>query len=129
MMKRELSNRRLAYVKEECMKRFIVKTGQVVLGGIIQAFGMGLFLFTYAMPSGVAGGIALLLNHLFLLDISVSLWIVKFFMLLTGVKELSNRFALWTIVGMTMTSLSVHFFEHNIVMVHRNLFYDLILGS
>src|SRR5699024_2777165 len=38
-------------------------------------------------------------------------------------------FALWTIVGMTMTSLSVHFFEHNIVMVHRNLFYDLILGS
>ncbi|HLR79430.1 MAG TPA: YitT family protein [Bacillota bacterium] len=111
------------------MKRFIVKIGQVVLGGIIQGFGMGLFLFPNAIPSGGAGGIAILLNHLFLLDISVSLWIVNFFMLLTGVKELGKRFALWTIVGMTMTSLSVHFFEHNIVIVHRNLFYDLILGS
>src|SRR5699024_7729380 len=86
------------------------------LGGIIQGFGMGLFLFPNAIPSGGAGGIAILLNHLFLLDISVSLWIVNFFMLLTGVKELGKRFALWTIVGMTMTSLSVHFF-------------DLILGS
>ncbi|HEX6593430.1 MAG TPA: YitT family protein [Bacillota bacterium] len=111
------------------MKHFILKSGQVGLGGIIQGFGMGLFLFPNAIPSGGAGGIAILLNYSFPIDISISLWIVNFLMLLVGVKTMGKRFVLWTIVGITITSLSIHFFENNIIISHRNLFYDLVLGS
>ena len=111
------------------MKRFLYKGGLVLLGGAIQGLGMGLFLFPHSIPSGGAGGIAVLLNYLFLIGMGPALWIVNFSMLALAVKYLGKRFVLWTIVGITMTSVSVTFFENNFIIPNRNLLYDLVIGS
>lgn len=111
------------------MKHLIIKSGLVLAGGVIQGFGMGLFLFPNFIPSGGAGGIAVLLNYWLHINMGAALWIVNFSMLMFAVKFLGKRFAIWTIVGITMTSLSVQFFESNFYIPNRNLLMDLVLGS
>ncbi|MFD1363359.1 YitT family protein [Lentibacillus salinarum] len=111
------------------MKPFIKKCGLVLTGGALQGFGMGVFLFPQDIPSGGAGGIAILLNHWFEMGMGPSLWIVNFTMLTLGVQYLGKRFALWTFVGITMTSLAVDFFESTFPIVHRHLLLDLVIGS
>ncbi|MCM3739330.1 YitT family protein [Oceanobacillus luteolus] len=110
------------------MKPVIIKYGLVIAGGIIQGFGMGLFLFPQYIPSGGAGGITVLLNYWFGLSMGTALWIVNFTLLLAGLYVLGKRFAVWTVIAITMTSLSVTFFEQ--IPVHnRNLMIDLVFGS
>lgn len=111
------------------MNSFMKKCGLVLLGGLIQGLGMGLFLFPNSIPSGGAGGIAILLNYLFSINIGFALWGVNFLILLLGVKYLGKRFALWTVVGITVASLTIEFFETYVTITHRNLFYDLVIGS
>ncbi|MFD1851151.1 YitT family protein [Oceanobacillus bengalensis] len=111
------------------MNPFLKKYGLVIAGGTIQGLGMGLFLFPHSIPSGGAGGIAVLLNYWFNMSMGVALWIVNFSLLLFGVKILGKRFALWTIVSITVTSLSVDFFETSFMIQNRNLVYDLVFGS
>ena len=110
------------------MKSILIKYGLVLAGGAIQGLGMGLFLFPHFIPSGGAGGITVLLNYWFNISMGTALWIVNFSLLFLGVKVLGKRFALWTVVAITMTSISVDFFEH-FNIDNRNLFYDLIFGS
>ena len=110
------------------MKSILIKYGLVIAGGVIQGFGMGLFLFPHFIPSGGAGGITVLLNYWFHISMGTALWIVNFSLLFLGVKVLGKRFALWTIIAITMTSISVDFFEH-IHIENRSLLYDLIFGS
>ena len=105
------------------------KTLYVILGGFIQGLGMGLFLFPHAIPSGGAGGITVLLNYWFSISMGMALWIVNFVLLLFGVRILGKRFALWTVVSITITSLSVDFFEKNFIIPDRILLYDLVFGS
>src|SRR5699024_5987892 len=93
------------------MKELVKKNGLVMVGGTIQGVGMGLFLFPQSIPSGGAGGIAILLNYFFHVDLGPALWIVNFLLLLVGINYLGKWFALWTVVGMTMASLSIHIFE------------------
>src|SRR5690625_30843 len=111
------------------MKHIIQKNGLVIAGGGIQGLGMGLVLFPHSIPSGGAGGITVLLNYWFGINMGIALWIVTFSMLLIAVKYLGKRFALWTVIGITVTSLSVHFFESYFSIMDRNLLYDLVIGS
>lgn len=111
------------------MKQFMKKCGLVLTGGALQGFGMGVFLFPQAIPSGGAGGLAVLLNHWFHISMGPSLWIVNFSMLTLGVQYLGKRFALWTFIGITMTSFAVDFFERIFPIIHRNLLLDLVIGS
>src|SRR5690606_8581015 len=75
-----------------------------------------------------AGGITVLLNYWFGLSMGTALWIVNFTLLLAGLYVLGKRFAVWTVIAITMTSLSVTFFEQ--IPVHnRNLMIDLVFGS
>ncbi|MEC5425957.1 YitT family protein [Virgibacillus sp. C22-A2] len=110
------------------MKQFMIKNGLVVAGGAIQGLGMGLFLFPHFIPSGGAGGIAVLLNYWFNMDMGIGLWIVNFSMLLLAVTYLGKRVTLWTIIGITVTSISIQLFEQ-IHIPNRNIFYDLVFGS
>ncbi|GGB31427.1 YitT family protein [Virgibacillus dakarensis] len=111
------------------MKQFMIKNALVLTGGAMQGLGMGLFLFPNSIPSGGAGGIAILLNYWFGISDGLALWIVNFSMLLLGVNYFGKRFVLWTIVGITMTSVSIEFFEQSVSVPDRNLMVDLILGS
>lgn len=111
------------------MNSFMKKCGHVLLGGFIQGLGMGLFLFPHSIPSGGAGGIAVLLNYFLNINIGYALWIVNFLILLFGIKYLGKRFALWTVVGITIASLTIELFETYFIISHRNILYDLVIGS
>ncbi|MFZ3578476.1 YitT family protein [Virgibacillus sp. DJP39] len=111
------------------MNQFIMKNGLVLFGGAMQGLGMGLFLFPQSIPSGGAGGIAILLHYWLEIGMGPALWIVNSVMLLFGVKILGKRFAVWTFAGITMTSLSVDFFQANLSVTNRNLYIDLVVGS
>jgi uncharacterized membrane-anchored protein YitT (DUF2179 family) len=105
------------------------KSGLVLAGGTIQGFGMGIFLFPHAIPSGGAGGLAVLLNHWFQVNIGFALWLVNFSMLLLAMKYLGNRSTLWTMAAMTITSLSIYAFQQTIDVPVRNVWLDLVIGS
>ncbi|WP_084268643.1 YitT family protein [Oceanobacillus damuensis] len=110
------------------MRHVIAKFGIVAAGGVIQGLGMGLFLFPNYIPSGGAGGIAVLINYWFNINMGLALWIVNLSMLVVGVKILGKRFAVWTVIGITITSISLHFFEQNF-HPDRNLLFDVVAGS
>ncbi|SER94623.1 Uncharacterised 5xTM membrane BCR, YitT family COG1284 [Gracilibacillus ureilyticus] len=105
------------------------KSGLVILGGICQGFGMGLFLFPNSIPSGGAGGIAVLLNYWFSMNVGLALWIVNFSLMIAGIKYLGKRFTLWTLISITVTSVAIDFFETYLHVPSRNLFLDLVIGS
>ncbi|WP_251040844.1 MULTISPECIES: YitT family protein [unclassified Bacillus (in: firmicutes)] len=101
----------------------------VIAGGTIQGIGMGLFLFPHAIPSGGAGGIAVLLNYFLGIDMGLALWIVNFSMLVVAAKYLGNRCALWTMCAITVTSFTITFCEQYYFPAVRNEWIDLVMGS
>lgn len=111
------------------MNSFGKKFGLVLLGGFTQGIGMGIFLFPHSIPSGGVGGLAIILQHLFHLNIGLALWLVNFSLILIGVKLLGKRFAVWTVFGITIASLSIELFDTIIVIQQRNVIYDLLVGS
>lgn len=111
------------------MRAFVQKGGIVLVGSVLQGLGMGLFLFPQSIPSGGAGGLAILLNHFFHIDMGSSLWIVNFSMLMFGVTYLGKRFAVWTVLGITMTSISIALFEQIFHLEVRIVLFDLVIGS
>ncbi|HWO75698.1 MAG TPA: YitT family protein [Bacillus sp. (in: firmicutes)] len=111
------------------MYQFWRKSGFVIAGGTIQGLGMGLFLFPHSIPSGGAGGISVLLNHFVFINMGLALWIVNFSMLMLAMKYLGNRSVIWTMVAITVTSLSIGFFQHIIPTPVGNVWIDAVVGS
>ncbi|RFU71217.1 YitT family protein [Peribacillus saganii] len=111
------------------MWKFWRKNGLVIAGATIQGFGMGVFLFPHAIPSGGAGGMSVLLNYWFHVPIGFALWLVNFSMLLLAMKYLGNRSTLWTMLSITVTSLSIFAFQQTIHVPARNVWIDLAIGS
>lgn len=101
----------------------------IIAGAIIQGFAMGVFLFPHSIPSGGAGGITVLLNHWFNIPMSIGLWIVNASMLMVAVHYLGTESTLGTLIGITITSLSVNFFEENVYIPYINSWFDLFIGS
>jgi uncharacterized membrane-anchored protein YitT (DUF2179 family) len=115
--------------KDDSMYLFFRKFGLVLAGGTIQGFGMGLFLFPHAIPSGGAGGLAVLLNHFFHLDIGIALWLMNFSMLLLGIKYLGHASTIWTMFAITVTSFAIYFFQRTLPIPKNNVWVDLLIGS
>jgi uncharacterized membrane-anchored protein YitT (DUF2179 family) len=108
---------------------FLRKNGLVIGGGVLQGIGMGLFLFPHSIPSGGAGGLAVILNHWFHLNMGFALWLVNFSMLVVAVKYLGSRCTLWTMLAITITSTSIYLSQQYIGLPNNNPWFDLILGS
>ncbi|WP_456277979.1 YitT family protein [Bacillus sp. AK128] len=111
------------------MFNFLKKNSIVIGGGAIQGAGMGLFLFPHAIPSGGAGGLAVILNHWFHLDMGFALWLVNFSMLAVAVKYLGGKSTLWTMVSISITSASIFAVQHYIPLPNQNPWVDLVIGS
>ncbi|AGT33396.1 hypothetical protein M493_15900 [Geobacillus genomosp. 3] len=101
----------------------------VVIGSIIQGAAMGVFLFPNAIPSGGAGGITVLLNHLFRLPTSIGLWIVNASALLVAFRYLGGASAVGTVISITVTSVSIQFFETHWHTPLPNVWADAAAGS
>ncbi|SDL69553.1 YitT family protein [Sediminibacillus halophilus] len=103
--------------------------GLVTLGATIQGYSMSVFLFPHFIPSGGAGGIAVLFNYWFGLPLSVALWIVNFSLLAAAIHWLGNASALGTMYAITVTSLAVQFFDNPVFLHGGNAWFDLLFGS
>ncbi|WP_106767591.1 YitT family protein [Paenibacillus faecalis] len=110
-------------------RRFIKKLSLITVGSIIQGFAMAVFLFPHSIPSGGGAGIAVLLNHAFDIPISLGLWIANFIFLILTVQYLSGITAFGTVLVITITSVSVNFFEVFVESPFVNVWMDLLLGS
>ncbi|MRX70674.1 YitT family protein [Bacillus lacus] len=111
------------------MKAFLRKNGFVLSGGLIQGAGMGIFLFPHSIPSGGAGGLAVLLHYWFSISMGLALWIVNFSMLLIAIRYLGNRCTLWTMLAVSITSLAVVVLQQCVSLPLNHVWIDLPLGS
>lgn len=101
----------------------------ITCGGLIQGMAMSLFLFPHSIPSGGAGGLAVLLNYWFSVPLSFALWIVNFSLLVAAIKWLGNASAIGTMYGITITSISVHLFNFTMYRPYDSVWIDLLIGS
>ena len=105
------------------------KLSWVILGSVIQGIAMGEFLFPHAIPSGGAGGLTVLLNYLLHIPPGLALWLVNASMLMFGIHFLGIANVVGTLIGFSMTSITVDFFEANVYMPVTNVWLDLFIGS
>lgn len=110
-------------------RRISKKLFFITAGSIIQGFAMAMFLFPHAIPSGGGAGIAVLLNHVFELPMSLGLWLANFIFLAFTVPYLDGVSAFGTIFVITVTSVSVNFFEVFLEPPFGNVWIDLLFGS
>lgn len=110
-------------------RRLTRKISLITLGSIVQGFAMAVFLFPHAIPSGGGAGIAVLLNHLFGVPMSLGLWFSNFIFLVFTVQYLGSVSAAGTVYVITVTSVSVNFFEVFVRLPFHNLWIDLLSGS
>ncbi|WP_226034810.1 YitT family protein [Aquibacillus saliphilus] len=101
----------------------------ITCGSFIQGMAMALFLFPHAIPSGGAGGIAVLLNYWFSIPLSFALWLVNFSLLVLAIKWLGNASTIGTMFTITITSISLHVFSMDVFTHRENVWVDLIIGS
>ena len=101
----------------------------IFCGGAIQGIAMALFLFPHSIPSGGAGGIAILLHHFMHLPLGFALWLVNFSMLVLAIKWLGNQSAIGTMFGISVNSLFIYLFSlpENVTLNHVAV--DLLLGA
>lgn len=78
---------------------------------------------------GGGAGIAVLLNHVFELPMSLGLWLANFIFLAFTVPYLDGVSAFGTIFVITVTSVSVNFFEVFLEPPFGNVWIDLLFGS
>ncbi|GAE34342.1 YitT family protein [Halalkalibacter akibai] len=101
----------------------------ITCGGLIQGMAMAVFLFPHSIPSGGAGGLAVLLNYWLNIPLSFALWLVNFSLLVAAIKWLGNASAIGTMYGITITSLGVHLFSFPLYRPYENVWIDLAFGS
>ncbi|WP_018663874.1 YitT family protein [Heyndrickxia acidiproducens] len=101
----------------------------LVAGAAIQGYAMGVFLFPNAIPSGGAGGLTVLFNYWFQIPFSIALWFLNSSMLLFAIYYLGGASALGTLIGITITSISVNIFHVLWDTPFTNEWMDLAVGS
>ncbi|MFA9557046.1 YitT family protein [Evansella sp. AB-rgal1] len=113
------------------MKKFVEQYTNISIAAIIQGIAMALFLFPNSIPSGGAGGLAVLLNYWFSIPLSLALWFVNFSMLVIAIYWLGNASALGTMYGISITSLTIFFFESKLYELSSpfTIWIDFIIGS
>ena len=103
----------------QSLRKLLGSTFAVLLGNVLCALAVKLFL----LPSGVAAtgttGVALLLEHLFGLPISLTVLAVNVLMLLLGLLLLGKQFAIGTVISSFAYPLALECFDR--------LFGDLVL--
>lgn len=116
-------------VRAYFLRRLWQKSSHIIAGSLIQGFAMGVFLFPHSIPSGGGAGIAVLLNYWFELPMSLGLWLTNISFLLFAVHYLGRISAIGTIMVITVTSVSVNYFEVYFHTPFANVWVNLLAGS
>ncbi len=111
------------------MKDFFKNYTIITLGGIIQGCAMALFLFPHSIPSGGAGGLAVLLHYWFSIPLGFGLWLVNFSCLVAAIKWLGNSSAIGTMYGITINSMTIYLLGVDMYRPTEYIWLDLVIGS
>ncbi|WP_339061344.1 YitT family protein [Tepidibacillus marianensis] len=116
-------------MKNETVVPFDLKTYTIItVGAIIQGLAIDAFLFPNYIPSGGAGGIAVIMNYLFHIPTGFGLWLANFTMLLVGIKWLGNSSAIGTMYSISVAAITIEWFDFPI-QTSNNVWVDLVIGS
>lgn len=103
------------------VKRFIrrypiIDYTVIVIGAIIMALGIGVFLVDAKVVPGGVSGLAMAIHYLSGNTISVGLliWVLNIPLFIWGLKELGRQFGLRTFVGFSCNSFFIDFFRGDI---------------
>ncbi len=115
----------------------------IVIGSIIMALGIGVFLVDAKVVPGGVSGLAMSVHYLSnnTIPVGLSIWILNVPLYLWGVKELGSRFGWRTFVGFSTNSLFIDLFRGEIpglkfiklqetqaiIDIHQNDFLFLVL--
>lgn len=103
----------------------------VLLGNILYALVVKLFILPTSLMSSGTTGIALFLNHYFSLPVSLFVLIFNLLMLMTGFLVLGKKFAMTTIVSTLMYPIALEFFNQvlgNLVITDNELLNTIFAG-
>lgn len=107
----------------------VIRIGYLTVGGFLQGTAMAVFLFPHHIPSGGAAGVAILMNHWLHLPLGFSLWFVNFSMLVFAIRLFGVAWTIRTMYSVTITSLTISFFDAFVYMPHIHILVDLLCGS
>jgi uncharacterized membrane-anchored protein YitT (DUF2179 family) len=108
---------------------YIQKASVLAAGSAIQGTAMSVFLFPHFIPSGGAASVSVLLNYLFHIPFSSTLWVLNAGLLIAAVKWLGKANALWTMFCVTITSITVDSISPYMKTPLSNAAFDLLSGA
>ncbi|MGR3764024.1 YitT family protein [Rossellomorea sp. NS-SX7] len=108
---------------------YLLKSVILTIASGIQGAAMAVFLFPHFIPSGGAASASVLLNYLFHIPFSITLWVLNAGLLIAAVKWLGKANAFWTMFCVTVTSVTVNYFSPYMKAPLTNVFLDMMLGA
>ncbi len=99
----------------------------IVIGNIIYAVGVVLFIIPHGLITGGSTGIAIIFNHHFGIDISLFVLIFNFSMFILGAIFLGRKFAMSTLISTITYPLALQLLQ--IAFADVVLTYDIMLNT
>ncbi|OIU72057.1 YitT family protein [Rossellomorea aquimaris] len=107
----------------------LLKSVILLIASVIQGSAMAIFLFPHFIPSGGAASVSVLLNYLFQVPFSITLWVLNAGLLIAAVKWLGKSNALWTLFCVTVTSFTVNLISPHMSYPLTNVITDMGIGA
>ncbi|RKQ16459.1 YitT family protein [Lysinibacillus endophyticus] len=106
------------------MRHHMFRVVMVIIGALIFAIGLELFLVPNNVMDGGIVGISIIISHLVGLPVGVFIFILNLPFIFIGYKQIGKTFALTTALGITILSIAT------VIMHHLNPFTkDLLLAT
>ena len=87
-------------------RRLVIRTIMVILGAIIMAIGLELFLVPNHIMDGGIVGVSIITSHLLKLPLGIFIFVLNLPFLFLGYKQIGKTFALSTGLGITVLSVT-----------------------
>ena len=100
--------------KKNKTRRLVIRTIMVILGAIIMALGLELFLVPNHIMDGGIVGVSIITSHLLEVPLGIFIFVLNLPFIFLGYKQIGKTFALSTGLGITVLSIStiiLHNFE------------------
>ena len=109
-------------------KVIVARTVMIAIGAILMAIGLELFLVPNQILDGGVVGVSIILSHLSGIRLGVFIFILNIPFFFLGYKQIGKTFALSTLFGITILSISTSFL-HNIDAFTSDLLLSTVFGG
>lgn len=112
-------------------KQNIINCGMVVLGCLVAAIGVNMFVINARLFSGGVSGIAILLQYVTHIPAGYTVLVLNIPLLILSYRKLSLRFTLFSLVGTLSLSIFLIITRNlnSILIVHDTIFYCVYGGA